>query len=66
MCIGGEKDARFLFCACAISAILNDWSGVDVDHAAAFLMRCKVRLGVGELGERRRRGISLETITGGM
>ena len=37
---GGESDTRFLFCACAISAMLNDWSAVDVDLAEAYVISC--------------------------
>ena len=32
---------RFLFCACAISYMLNDWSGVDVDRAIKFIKNCR-------------------------
>ena len=32
---------RFLFCACAISYMLNDWSGVDVDRAVKFIKSCR-------------------------
>ena len=32
---------RFLYCACAISALLDDWSGVDVDLALAYIDSCK-------------------------
>lgn len=34
---GSESDMRFLFCACAISAILNDWSGFDLDLAVEYI-----------------------------
>lgn len=37
---GGECDMRFLYCACAISAMLGDWSGVNVDLAASFVRSC--------------------------
>lgn len=33
-----ESDMRFLFCACAISTFLNDWSGVDVEKARAYIV----------------------------
>lgn len=36
----GEADVRFLFCACAISAALNDWSAVNVDAAVGYIKRC--------------------------
>jgi len=31
---------RFLFCACAISTALDDWSGIDRDKAVAFIRSC--------------------------
>ena len=37
---GGECDTRFLFCACAISHMINDWSGVDKDAAVVYIKRC--------------------------
>jgi len=30
---------RFIYCACAISTILNDWSGFDLDRAADYIVR---------------------------
>lgn len=35
-----ECDTRFLFCACAISAMLNDWSAVDKDKAVQYVLDC--------------------------
>ncbi|KAJ2005020.1 geranylgeranyl transferase type-1 subunit beta [Coemansia thaxteri] len=35
-----ERDPRFVYCACAISAILGDWSGVDRDAAVAYIVSC--------------------------
>eukprot|EP00128_Syssomonas_multiformis_P000600 Colp12_sorted_trinity150504_noHs@34453 len=35
---GGEKDIRFVYCACCISYMLDDWSGVDKDLAAKYIM----------------------------
>ena len=35
-----ESDMRFLYCACAISFMLNDWSGVDQDRAIAYIQQC--------------------------
>lgn len=32
-----EADMRFLYCACAVSYILNDWSGVDKDRAVQYI-----------------------------
>jgi prenyltransferase beta subunit len=36
----GEADVRFLYCACAISAILQDWSAVDRDRAVDYILQC--------------------------
>jgi hypothetical protein len=33
-------DMRFLYCACAISQMLNDWSGVNRDRAADYIWSC--------------------------
>lgn len=35
---GTENDTRFVFCACAISFMMQDFRGVDVDKTAAFLL----------------------------
>lgn len=31
---------RFLYCACAISYMLDDWTGVDTDKAVSYIKRC--------------------------
>lgn len=31
---------RFLYCACAIATLLNDWSGVDIARATEYVLRC--------------------------
>ena len=36
----GEADVRFLFCACAISSVLNDWTSVDQERAVSYILRC--------------------------
>eukprot|EP00002_Diphylleia_rotans_P009827 TRINITY_DN2016_c0_g2_i4.p1 TRINITY_DN2016_c0_g2~~TRINITY_DN2016_c0_g2_i4.p1 ORF type:complete len:203 (-),score=40.23 TRINITY_DN2016_c0_g2_i4:160-768(-) len=36
-----ESDIRFVFCACAISFMLQDWSGVDQEKAYAFIQKCQ-------------------------
>ncbi|KAF9464217.1 terpenoid cyclases/protein prenyltransferase alpha-alpha toroid [Collybia nuda] len=36
-----ETDLRTLYCAFAISHMLNDWSGVDTTRAAAFIASCR-------------------------
>ena len=40
---GGESDLRTTYCAFVICSLLDDWSGMDVDHAIAFIRRCSVR-----------------------
>ncbi|KAG6845616.1 hypothetical protein H0H87_006669 [Tephrocybe sp. NHM501043] len=36
-----ETDLRSLYCAFAISAMLNDWSAVDKDRAIAYIASCR-------------------------
>ncbi|KAI8818036.1 terpenoid cyclases/protein prenyltransferase alpha-alpha toroid [Fimicolochytrium jonesii] len=33
-----ESDMRFLFCACVISFLLNDWRGVDKEKAISYIL----------------------------
>lgn len=35
---GSESGMRFVYCACVISHILNDWSGVDKDKVVQFVL----------------------------
>ena len=37
----GEYDLRFLYAACAISYILKDWNGVNIDKACEFIQSCQ-------------------------
>ncbi|KAH9850205.1 terpenoid cyclases/Protein prenyltransferase [Lenzites betulinus] len=37
---GGESDLRMLYCAFAISSMLDDWSGIDVGSAVAYIRAC--------------------------
>ena len=37
----GEADLRPLYCAFAISSMINDWSGVDIDRAIAYIQSCE-------------------------
>jgi hypothetical protein len=37
-----ESDLRTLYCAFAISSVLNDWSGVDIARGIAFIATCRV------------------------
>ena len=34
---GSEKDMRFVYCAAAVCYMLDDWSGMDCNRAAAFI-----------------------------
>ncbi|EPT00297.1 hypothetical protein FOMPIDRAFT_1030563 [Fomitopsis schrenkii] len=38
--IGGEADLRTTYCAFVICSLLDDWSGMDLDRAIAFIQRC--------------------------
>lgn len=38
--LGSENDQRFLYCACTISYMLNDWSGVCTDKAVEYIRSC--------------------------
>jgi len=35
---GSENDMRFVYCACAISAMLEDWSGLNKDLAVKYIL----------------------------
>ena len=47
--VGSEHDMRFLYCACVISYLLNDWSAIDKDRAVGFVggssSRCSAAFG---------------------
>ncbi|KAI8059745.1 geranylgeranyltransferase type I beta-subunit-like protein [Thamnidium elegans] len=32
-----ERDVRFIYCACAISYILNDWSGINIENTVEHI-----------------------------
>jgi len=42
---GTESDVRFLYTACVISYLLNDWDGVDREKAIAFIRSSQVGAG---------------------
>lgn len=44
MVIGCESDMRFLYCACCVSKILNDWSGVDIPRATDYIIQSIVSI----------------------
>lgn len=35
--LGGESDMRLVYCAVAVSQLLDDWSGIDKDKCAKFI-----------------------------
>jgi len=35
---GSESDMRFIYCASAISFMLNDWNGIDVDKTVKYII----------------------------
>lgn len=39
MITGSERDMRFIYCACCVSAILDDWSGIDKEKAVDYILR---------------------------
>ena len=34
---GTETDMRFVYCACSVSYMLNDWNGVNKDTAVEYI-----------------------------
>lgn len=36
-----ESDLRFLYCACVVCWIINDWSGMNQDKAEEFIRNCQ-------------------------
>ncbi|KAI9083382.1 hypothetical protein K1719_034596 [Acacia pycnantha] len=38
---GAERDLRFVYCAAAISFMLNDWSGMDKEKAKDYILHCQ-------------------------
>jgi len=38
---GGEADLRFVYCACAVSALLNDWSGMNIKQTIHYIHSCR-------------------------
>ena len=39
-----ESDMRFVYCACCVSYILNDWSAINVDLTADYIKKSLVHL----------------------
>lgn len=44
MVMGCESDMRFIYCACCVSEILNDWSGVDIPKATNYILKSIVSI----------------------
>lgn len=40
MHIGSECDLRYVFCAVAISYMLSDWSGINIESTVSFILAC--------------------------
>jgi len=40
-CLSKENDLRFVYCACVVAYILNDWSGIDQDLCTKFILNCR-------------------------
>ncbi|CAA6669371.1 unnamed protein product [Spirodela intermedia] len=38
---GAERDLRFVYCAAAISSMLNDWCGMDKEKATDYIIKCQ-------------------------
>lgn len=38
--VGSEHDMRFLYCACVICHLLNDWSSLNKDKAVSYIESC--------------------------
>lgn len=54
---GSENDMRFVYCAAVVCSLLDDWSGMDVDAAAAFISRSqRYDGGIGQGGARESHG----------
>lgn len=39
--IGAEADLRFVYCAAAISYMLDDWIGIDKEKAKEYILNCQ-------------------------
>lgn len=47
--LGSESDMRFIYCACCVCYILNDWSPIDQDRAAQFILQSQsYECGIGQ------------------
>eukprot|EP01016_Furgasonia_blochmanni_P040626 TRINITY_DN5199_c0_g1_i5.p1 TRINITY_DN5199_c0_g1~~TRINITY_DN5199_c0_g1_i5.p1 ORF type:complete len:396 (+),score=44.93 TRINITY_DN5199_c0_g1_i5:64-1251(+) len=36
-----ESDVRFVYAACAVCELLDDWSGIDKEQATRFILNCR-------------------------
>ena len=39
---GSENDMRFIYCACCISYILDDWTGIDQEKVTNYIKKSLV------------------------
>lgn len=39
MITGSESDMRFIYCACCVSSMLDDWSGIDKVKAVDYIIK---------------------------
>ena len=39
--VGAEYDLRFVYCACCISYILGDWTGIEVTKCVEYIQSCQ-------------------------
>lgn len=40
---GSESDVRFVYCACSICYILQDWSAINIETATNYIVNSIVR-----------------------
>jgi geranylgeranyl transferase type-1 subunit beta len=38
---GTEEDLRFLYCACVVSKLIDDFSGINIDNAVQHILNCQ-------------------------
>lgn len=53
-----ERDVRFVYCACSISYILNDWSGLNIENTVKHIRDLQVKLIPNTPGQKREKEIT--------
>ena len=54
---GAENDMRFVYCACVVSYMLNDWRGIDVEKATSYILSAQnYDCAIGQGGTRESHG----------